>query len=90
MPILQMMTKVSPNKSIPVSSANRKKHLDDWESDQHFLGHQVTANNINANREATTHFSENNLAHQIVTPTMVIRSGKDKVVCNSATQNVFD
>jgi hypothetical protein len=50
-PIVDMIKSVSPDKSLPISWP-KKKHLEEWLSDELDLGNQISPHNIEVNDKA--------------------------------------
>ena len=45
-PILELMSQLNPNKTIPFGGNKIKKHLQEWQYDPLFLGRQISYKNI--------------------------------------------
>jgi hypothetical protein len=45
-PMLQMMSQINPNKTIPFGGNKIKLHLKEWQNDPLYLGRQISYKNI--------------------------------------------
>ena len=91
-PLLQMMGKVTPDKLFPLKgSETPKMHMKEWNEDHLNLGFSITPHNILQNDKAMKLLdSENIFEKQTIPSTLVIRAGKDKVVCNKKIEEMYD
>jgi len=89
-PVAQVMSRVSPNQSIPLRDGKPvKKHLQEWINDPLHLGTAVTPHNLVQNDAMMQRLASERIAERTTTPSLLIRAGGDDLVDNKAIQDFF-
>ena len=89
LPMLKVIEKISPNKSIPMGDKTAKRHLQKWQADPLNLGLVMSPNNAVVNAQAMEQLEAKKVVENISMPSLYIRAGKDKVVSNKRIQEEF-
>ena len=63
--------------------------LDHWMADPHQEGTKISMANLLNNQRAMKYFTEK-VADRVQTPFIMFLAGKDDVVCNRASRNIFE
>ena len=87
-PLVEMVKAVSPDKALPLNWPS-KKHLEEWLRDDLEQGSSISPHNLEVNDRAFAAFKQERIPERITNPTLILRSGLDKVVSNSKIDEFF-
>lgn len=85
-PVVKMIYKVTPDKKVNIADRAPKRHLEQWMNDPINQGSTASPHNIMQNIKVMRDIKEKGIMTSNYTPSLVIRGGKDTVVCNKAIQ----
>jgi hypothetical protein len=79
----KIIQKVNPNMDFRIGTDYaKKKHLKELIKDPSFYGRKNNSQNIALSMEAAASLEKDSLFDEIVTPTLILKCGKDTVISN--------
>ena len=85
-----MFEKISPDKQLDMSDRKEAKlHLKEMKQDPLNIGSKITPSNILVNERGFEIIEKEKIFDKVETPTLVLKGGKDKVVCNNKIDEFF-
>jgi acylglycerol lipase len=88
--MVTMLNAVSPNKMIPFGSKSIKAHLQQWKTDEFYLGDHISPHTILENEKAMSVLKNEQTFSRVTIPTLILKCGLDKMVCNSSINKFFE